>query len=69
MASEFRLAYEAQRLRPPDPDDADAGGCCGSATIVNVAFVVDVLVATFVVVVVTVVVVEEVVEFITGIFF
>lgn len=65
----FRLAYEAHRLRPPDPDDADAGGCCGSATIVSVAFVVDVLVATFVVVVVTVVVVEEVVEFITGIFF
>lgn len=65
----FRLAYEAQRLRPPDPDGADASGCCGSATIVNVAFVIDVLVATFVVVVVTVVVVEEVVEFITGIFF
>lgn len=65
----FRLAYEAQRLRPPDPAAADAGGCCGSATIVNVAFVVNVLVATFVVVVVTDVVVEEVVEFITGIFF
>lgn len=65
----FRLAYEAQRLRPPDPAAADAGGCCGSATIVNVAFVVNVLVATFVVVAVTVVVVEEVVEFITGIFF
>lgn len=65
----FRLAYEAQRLRPPDPAAADAGGCCGSATIVNVAFVDNVLVATFVVVFVTVVVVEEVVEFITGIFF
>lgn len=54
----FRLAYEAQRLRPPADTDDDAGGCCGSATIVTVA-----------VAVVFIEVVVEFVELITGIFF
>lgn len=54
----FRLAYEAQRLRPPA--DADAGGCCGSATIVTVAVAVAAAVIEVVV---------EFVELITGIFF
>lgn len=61
MASVFRLAYEAQRLRPSaDADDADAGGCCGSATIVTVAVAVAAAVIEVVV---------EFVELITGIFF